>query len=53
MTEQQLAQVAAAFSRKASVYDAFGEDHVNLARMRQRVYEQVLRWTVPNGRIWS
>lgn len=51
MTEQQFAQVAVAFSRKASVYDAFGEDHANLARMRQRVYEQVCRWTVPNGRI--
>ncbi len=38
-------QVAAAFSRKAGVYDSFGRDHVNLQRMREKVYGQVMRWT--------
>ena len=47
----QLSQVAAAFSRKAEVYDAFGQDHVNLSRMRRKVYEQVGRWTPPGSHI--
>jgi ubiquinone/menaquinone biosynthesis C-methylase UbiE len=46
--QTQLSQVAAAFSRKAGVYDAFGQDHVNLSRMRGKVYEQLCRWT-PSG----
>ena len=46
--ENQFDQVAAAFSRKAGIYDAFGQDHANLARMRQRVYAQLARWT-PTG----
>jgi SAM-dependent methyltransferase len=33
--------VAEAFSRKAVVYDAFGEDHPNLTRMRGRVYARI------------
>lgn len=33
-----LAAVAEAFSRKATVYDAFGEGHPNLSRMREKVY---------------
>lgn len=33
--------VADAFSRKATVYDAFGENHPNLDRMRQRVYDHI------------
>ncbi|VAW32999.1 hypothetical protein MNBD_CHLOROFLEXI01-277 [hydrothermal vent metagenome] len=41
----QQKQVAAAFSRKAGVYDAFGEDHVNLSRMRGKVYDQLACWT--------
>ena len=45
ISEQQISQVAAAFSRKANVYDAFGQDHANLSRMRQKVYAQVARWT--------
>ncbi len=34
--------VAEAFSRKALVYDEFGQDHANLARMRQKVRAHVL-----------
>lgn len=34
-------QVAEAFSRKAAVYDRFGHDHVNLTRMRHKVYDHV------------
>ncbi len=42
-TELHTRNVAAAFSRKASVYDAFGEDHVNLERMRTKVYDHIGR----------
>lgn len=48
LQSSQQKQVAAAFSRKAGVYDAFGQDHVNLSRMREKVYEQLCRWT-PSG----
>lgn len=34
-------RVAQAFSRKAAVYDAFGQDHPNLERMRRKVYDHV------------
>ncbi len=56
MTETRLAgdhfaRVAEAFSRKASAYDAFGEDHVNLMRMRRRVYAHVQRFLRPGDRI--
>ena len=44
-SNNQISQVAAAFSRKAEVYDAFGQDHVNLSRMRGKVYDQLGRWT--------
>lgn len=33
--------VAAAFSRKAPLYDAFGHGHENLARMREKVYAHI------------
>ena len=33
--------VAEAFSRKAAVYDAFGEDHENLTRMRRKVRDHI------------
>ena len=36
--DDHLSRVADAFSRKAPLYDAFGVDHPNLARMRRRVY---------------
>ena len=35
----QLDRVAEAFSRKATVYDAFGEGHENLARMIRKGHE--------------
>lgn len=44
-------RVAEAFSRKADEYDAFGDDHINLARMRRRVYDHVLRFVQPTDRI--
>ncbi|HSD83685.1 MAG TPA: class I SAM-dependent methyltransferase [Anaerolineae bacterium] len=44
-------RVAAAFSRKAAEYDAFGDDHLNLARMRRKVYAHVLRFAQPADRI--
>ncbi|MCA9899660.1 MAG: class I SAM-dependent methyltransferase [Anaerolineales bacterium] len=47
-SNRQFRQVADAFSRKAGVYDAFGQDHANLQRMREKVYAQVARWT-PSG----
>ena len=49
--DDQLSGVAEAFSRKAKVYDAFGEGHPNLTRMRRRVYDHVLRFLQPGDRI--
>ncbi|MFK7800093.1 MAG: class I SAM-dependent methyltransferase [Anaerolineae bacterium] len=43
--------VADAFSRKSAVYDAFGEDHPNLTRMRQRVYAAVTRHLEPGSHL--
>lgn len=40
---------AEAFSRKAAVYDAFGKDHPNLARMRKRVRDHVLHFAPPGA----
>ncbi len=50
-SSNQLSQVAAAFSRKAGVYDAFGQDHENLTRMRQKVYDQLSRRTAAGSHI--
>lgn len=44
-------RVATAFSRKADEYDAFGDDHINLARMRRKVYDHVLRFLQPTDRL--
>ncbi|CAG0932876.1 hypothetical protein TFLX_02815 [Thermoflexales bacterium] len=44
-------RVAAAFSRKAAEYDAFGDDHLNLARLRRKVYDHVRRFARPADRI--
>jgi ubiquinone/menaquinone biosynthesis C-methylase UbiE len=44
-------RVAAGFSRKAEAYDAFGDDHINLARLRRKVYDHVLRFVQPANRI--
>jgi ubiquinone/menaquinone biosynthesis C-methylase UbiE len=46
-----LERVAEAFSRKAAEYDAFGDDHVHLARLRRKVYAHVLRFVQPADRI--
>jgi ubiquinone/menaquinone biosynthesis C-methylase UbiE len=44
-------RVALAFSRKADEYDSFGDDHINLARMRRQVYDHVLRFLQPADRL--
>lgn len=46
-TDDQFNRVADAFSRKAQVYDRFGEGHVQLTRMRQKVYTHVLALASP------
>ncbi len=43
--------VSKAFSRKSFVYDEFGENHVNLTRMRERVYAAVNRHIPPNSHL--
>jgi len=43
--------VAEAFSRKAFVYDTFGENHPNLTRMRETVYRHVLDFLNPGAHI--
>lgn len=47
-TRRHYDAVAEAFSRKASVYDAFGENHANLARMRRKFYDH-LQGVMPTG----
>ena len=49
--DDHLQQVAQAFSQKAGPYDSFGESHLNLARMRRKVYAHVQRWLRPGDRI--
>ena len=44
-------QVSAGFSLKAQVYDAFGEGHPNLERMRAKVYAHALSLLRPGDRI--
>ncbi len=44
-------RVALAFSRKADAYDSFGGDHINLARMRRKVYDHVQRFLQPADRL--
>ena len=44
-------RVAEAFSYKAEIYDTFGEGHVNLNRMRQKVYRHVLSYLHSGDRI--
>jgi ubiquinone/menaquinone biosynthesis C-methylase UbiE len=43
--------VAQAFGRKAQVYDAFGQDHPNLARMRARVRAHVEFYLSPGAHL--
>ncbi len=49
MSEQQWQEVAEAFSRKADVYDAFGEGHTNLTRMRRQVYDHLSSLAPPDS----
>jgi SAM-dependent methyltransferase len=51
MSAPDFPAIAEAFSRKAQVYDTFGEDHPNLARMRARVRAQVERFLMPGARL--
>ncbi len=50
-TADHVETVAEAFSRKAAEYDAFGDAHINLARMRRKVYNHLLRFLQPADRI--
>jgi ubiquinone/menaquinone biosynthesis C-methylase UbiE len=43
--------IAEAFSRKALIYDEFGRDHANLARMRRQVYLRVIESLHPGASI--
>ena len=43
--------VAEAFSRKSSVYDAFGENHANMARMRRKFYDHIAAVMPAGGRL--
>ena len=43
--------VAEAVSRKALVYDAFGENHANLARMRRKFYDHIQSVMPPGGHL--
>lgn len=48
-TPEHYINVAEAFSRKAAVYDAFGQNHVNLTRMRRKFYDHIARVMRPGG----
>lgn len=41
--------VAEAFSRKATIYDAFGQNHPNLERMRRHFYDHIQAVMAPGG----
>jgi ubiquinone/menaquinone biosynthesis C-methylase UbiE len=43
--------VAEAFSRKSEVYDAFGVDHPNLTRMREKVYARIAATVPPDSHL--
>ncbi len=51
MIDDHFERVAAAFSRKAEAYDAFGPDHIHLTRLRRKVYQHALRFLHPSDRI--
>ena len=46
--ESHYDRVAEAFSRKSTVYDAFGENHANMARMRRKFYDHIAA-VMPSG----
>jgi len=43
--------VAEAFSRKSTIYDAFGENHANMARMRAKFYAHMEAVMPPGGHL--
>ncbi len=49
--QKQLEAVSQAFARKAHTYDAFGEGHENLTRMRHRLYRHIQARIPPGGRL--
>lgn len=51
MGSETWAPAAEAFGRKARVYDAFGEDHPNLERLRSIVRARVAAWLAPGERL--
>jgi ubiquinone/menaquinone biosynthesis C-methylase UbiE len=51
LKDDHYANVAEAFSRKAVVYDQFGENHINLARMRDKVRKHVVGLLEPGANI--
>ncbi len=48
---EHFTNVAEAFSRKATIYDAFGENHVNLDRMRRKFYAHIESVMPPGGHL--
>jgi len=51
MSEPAFTTIAEAFSRTAEKYDAFGQDHPHLMRMRGKVYDHISRLLPPGARI--
>jgi len=51
MQESHYDNVAEAFSRKSTIYDAFGENHANMARMRRKFYDHVAAVMPAGGRL--
>ena len=49
--DDHFSSVAEAFSRKANKYDAFGQGHANLTRMRQKVYARIESVVPPGSRL--
>jgi ubiquinone/menaquinone biosynthesis C-methylase UbiE len=49
--QEDFGSVAEAFSRKATLYDAFGENHVNMARMRGKFYDHIQSVMSPGGHL--
>ena len=50
-TAPDLATIADAFTRTAAKYDAFGQDHPHLTRMRRKVYAAFQRFVPPGARV--
>ena len=48
MSQSSVDTIAEAFSRTAEKYDSFAQDHPHLTRMRNKVYEHIVR-RIPRG----